>query len=272
MTEQEQHNEIRELLRKLDNVKASDDFEKKLNFKIIEEEHRRREEHVHRYGGGILDFFQQLLSGKSYPWLVPATGFVALLFVVLYFVYDSRVNTDQITASDSAVNRQEQTSQNTPPLDLAQNETSETQKDQSKEKSVPEFTTEGSTDSKPGNGRVESAPQKKIDNVTPSESQFESKEAREPVKNDISTATAETKVEEKQMLKAPEANESAVQPYSAESNADGMMKSESRTFTAPTIDETKMSRTDSARSALTKKLEKLNKKWLEEIEEKVNEK
>jgi len=124
LTEQEQHNEIRELLRKLDNVKV----------KIIEEEHRRREEHVHRYGGGILDFFQQLLSGKSYPWLVPATGFVALLFVVLYFVYDSRVNTDQITASDSAVNRQEQTSQNTPPLDLAQNETSETQKDQSKQK------------------------------------------------------------------------------------------------------------------------------------------
>jgi len=33
LTEQEQHNEIRELLRKLDNVKASEDFEKKLNFK-----------------------------------------------------------------------------------------------------------------------------------------------------------------------------------------------------------------------------------------------
>jgi len=190
----------------------------------------------------------------------------------LYFVYDSRVNTDQITASDSAVNRQEQTSQNTPPLDLAQNETSETQKDQSKEKSVPEFTTEGSTDSKPGTGRVENAPQKKIDNVTPSESQPESKEAKEPVKNEKSIATEETRVEEKQMLKAPEATETAVQPSAVESNADGMMKSESRTFTAPTIDETKKSKTDSARSALTKKLEKLNKKWLEEIEEKVNEK
>ena len=272
MTEQEQHNEIRELLRKLDNVKASDDFEKKLNFKIIEEEHRRREEHVHRYGGGILDFFQQLLSGKSYPWLVPATGFVALLFVVLYFVYNSRVNTDQITANDSAVNRQEQTSQNVPPVDLAQNETSETQKDLTKEKTVPEFTTEGSTDSKPGNGRVESAPQKKIDNVTPSESQPESKEAKEPVKNDISTAIEETRVEEKQMQKAPEATETAVQPSAVESNADGMMKSESRTFTAPTIDETKKDKTDSTKSALSRKLEKLNKKWLEEIEEKVNEK
>jgi hypothetical protein len=271
LTEQEQHNEIRELLRKLDNVKASDDFEKKLNFKIIEEEHRRREEHVHRYGGGILDFFQQLLSGKSYPWLVPATGFVALLFVVLYFVYDSRVNTDQIAISDSAVNRQEQTSQNVPPVDLSQNETSETPKDLSKEKTVPEFTTEGSTDSKPGIGRVENAP-KKIDNVTSKESQLESKEAREPVKNEISTATQETRVEEKQMLKAPEATETGVQPSSAESNADGMMKSESRTFSAPTIDETKKSRTDSARAVLSKKLEKLNKKWLEEIEEKVNEK
>lgn len=272
MTEQEQHNEIRELLRKLDNVKASDDFEKKLNFKIIEEEHRRREEHVQRYGGGILDFFQQLLSGKSYPWLVPATGFVALLFVVLYFVYSSRINTDQIAANDSAVKKQEQIAQTSPPVELAQNETSETQKDLSKEKTVPEFITEGSTDSKPGTGRVEIVPQNKIDNVTPSESQPESKEAKEPVKNEISTATEETRVEEKQMLKAPEATETAVQPSSAESNADGLMKSESRTFTAPTIDETKKSRTDSARSALSKKLEKLNKKWLEEIEEKVNEK
>jgi hypothetical protein len=272
LTEQEQHNEIRELLRKLDNVKASDDFEKKLNFKIIEEEHRRREEHVHRYGGGIIDFFQQLLSGKSYPWLVPATGFVALLFVVLYFVYNSRINTDQITANDSAVNRQEQTSQNAPPLDLAQNETSETQKDQSKEKSVPEFTTEGSTDSKPGTGRVENVPQNRADNVKTNEPQLESKETKEPVKNDISNATEELRVEEKQMQKAPEATETGVQPSSAENNADGMMKSESKTFTAPTIDETKKDKTDSAKSSLSKKLEKLNKKWLEEIEEKINDK
>ncbi len=269
MTEQEKHNEIRELLRRLDNVRASDDFEKKLSLRIVEEEHRRRDEHVHRYGSGILDFFHQLLSGKSNTWLVPATGFVVLLFFVFYMVYNSRFSTENMTKNEVSQMNTDSAITNMPaPVDLAQTENQNKLEENSNLKTVPEFQSEMS--SKPESKQNRTG---KSSDYIPEETKMAipepSIENKSAPKINEAVPESNTGYEKGEMPKKFDAREETAP---VESDAEGMIQEKINTATTPEKRESTKSKTDSAKSSLRKKLEKLDKKWLEEIEEKVNDK
>jgi hypothetical protein len=63
----------------------------------------------------------------------------------------------------------------------------------------------------------------------------------------------------------------AMEPQPVESAPEAMMKADVMTEAAPEADKGKV-KSDSAKRSVAKKLEMLNKKWLEEIEEKINQK
>ncbi len=269
MTEQEKHNEIRELLRRLDNVRASDDFEKKLSLRIIEEEHRRREEHVHRYGGGILDFFQNLLSGKSNTWLVPATGFVVLLFFVFYMVYNSRFSSENMTKNETNLMNADSVNSNVlSQNDIAQTEIQSKPEDKPNLKTVPEVHSEMSSKPESKQNRNERTSDYKPEEKTLAIPEPEVEMKSSPKINEA-IQEPNTGYEKGEMPKRFELKDETAP---VESDAEGMVQEEINTATAPEKREPAKSKSDSARSALKKKLEKLDKKWLEEIEEKVNDK
>ena len=271
MTEQEKHNEIRELLRSLDNVRASDDFEKKLSLRIVEEEHRRREEHVHRYGGGVIDFFQQLLSGKSNTWVVPATGFVMLLFFVFYMVYNSRFSSDNMTKNEASQMKSDSVISNVPtPIDLAQSESQIKQDEISNLKTVPEVHSEFSSKNESNQYRTgrssDYISEEKMMSIPEPELEIQS-----APKINEAAPESNTGFEKGQMPKKSDAREETAP---VESDSEGMMQDKINTEIATEkLESAKvMNKSDSAKSALKRKLEKLDQKWLEEIEEKVNDK
>jgi hypothetical protein len=95
--EEEKYLEIREKLRNLPKVKASDDFFAKLQSKISEIEFTESAFVTdaapdHRAEGG---FFQRLFDRRENPWLIPASGFALVLLVAGIF-YFSSVDRQQI--------------------------------------------------------------------------------------------------------------------------------------------------------------------------------
>jgi hypothetical protein len=89
--EEEKYLEIREKLRNLPKVKASDDFFAKLQSKISEIESTESAFVTdaapdHRAEGG---FFQRLFDRRENPWLIPASGFALVLLVAGIFYFSS---------------------------------------------------------------------------------------------------------------------------------------------------------------------------------------
>lgn len=258
MTEHERHSEIRTLLKNLESVRASSDFEKKLHLKIIEEERRRRTGHAGKRSG-IADFFQQIVSGRSYPWLAPAAGFVVLLFFVLYYVYSSRiedtqqdpqkqesavqrdaVNQDRDIAQSDPRTENENKKPNEQPVVTAPNENNPDPKIQPKKPRSEPVTSEPEVTSSPVvTGSVPDIQRLNTDGAEQRESSVnETKD--EPV--------MEAAVEEP-----------ATEKLQARENDIQLMPE------AGTLKSTK----DTAKKNASRKLDSLSRKWLEEIEVKV---
>lgn len=284
MKEQEEHNEIRDLLRNLDRVTASEDFENKLQLRIIEEERRRRAGHSKKFAG-ILDFIQQFLSGKSNPWLVPATGFVVLIFFVLYMVYNARFNTEQNLNSEQ-VNLQNSDSDSVRAgSEIALHETKPeissgmpepVQSVENTDRSAEVENRQGLRENKTGTSREIETPA--VHDDFSKDLQVEKPDVQAA---EISTGTdrKDESVKEEtgppaEVMKAPDAGDSHVSEMPKEINLNSDEETgKERTGETERKSAIKpdKSNTDSLKKVSKKKLEQLDRKWLEEIEKKINE-
>lgn len=89
MQEEEKNTDIRELLRKLPLVKASDDFEERLFDKIsqIESSETIKDKIAKKNQPG---FFEKLFGSRRNPWLAPALGFTVVAVFALYITLINR--------------------------------------------------------------------------------------------------------------------------------------------------------------------------------------
>lgn len=263
MTEQERHSEIRNLLKNLESVRASSDFEKKLHLKIIEEERRRRTGHGGRRTG-IADFFQQILSGKSYPWLAPAAGFVVLLFFVLYYVYSTRIDdTQQKQATPETVVQKDS---GTVSQDIARiEEMPGDEKSKSPEVTItrPQTELRQELSSKPTESRRETVTSGPEVTSTPDVT------GSVPAIQNMKTERADQEQQEHKES-AKEMPEEVMKQATEETQIETMQARESDIQQMPEAGIEK-SMKDTAKKNASKKLDSLSRKWLEEIEVKVRE-
>lgn len=89
MHEEEKHIEIREKLKNLPKIKASESFLNSLQRKInlLEAEKSSKsihKKHIEKIEGG---FFGKILGTQRNPWLIPAIGFTVVLFFIFTVVY-----------------------------------------------------------------------------------------------------------------------------------------------------------------------------------------
>ncbi len=264
MTEQERHSEIRNLLKNLESVRASSDFEKKLHLKIIEEERRKRTGHAGRQTG-IADFFQQILSGRSYPWLAPAAGFVVLLFFVLYYVYSTRtVDTQQRQATPETVVQKDS---GTVSQDIARTEDmSGDERSKSPEGTITSPKTESGQElsSKPHSYRPEPQTSEKEETGSPDVT------GSMPAIQNMATDRADEKQQEQKESAKEMPEEEVKEPAKEETQIETMQARESETQLMPKAGMEKSIK-DTAKKNASKKLDSLSRKWLEEIEVKVRE-
>ena len=87
MDNEEKYLDIRDKLKNLEQVKASDNFVHNLHSKIVEIESEKRHEHEARFDKGKGGFLRNLFGNMQYPWLVPAAGFTVLIFFVFYITF-----------------------------------------------------------------------------------------------------------------------------------------------------------------------------------------
>ena len=97
MTEKEEHLDIREKLRNMPSVKASDDFvmklQKRINLAEAQPSTQIHKQHQEKLEGG---FFAKLFGGRN-AWLVPAMGVTAVVFLVFIWVFV--INQSNMTSS-----------------------------------------------------------------------------------------------------------------------------------------------------------------------------
>ena len=87
MDNEEKYTDIRDRLKALEPVRASENFEHKLHSKIIELESEKRKVHERRFEEGRGGFLKNLFSNNQYPWIMPAAGFAVLLFFIFYVTF-----------------------------------------------------------------------------------------------------------------------------------------------------------------------------------------
>ena len=110
MDKEEKYTDIRDKLRNLEQVKASDNFVHNLNSRIVEIEAEKRKEHEKKYDETKGGFLRNLLGNMQYPWLVPAAGFTVLIFFIFYITYLSK-NASESMNDPLSGNKQEITKQ-----------------------------------------------------------------------------------------------------------------------------------------------------------------
>ncbi len=262
MNEQEKYTDIRELLRKLKTVSASDDFETRLHHRLQDDEHARRQKHARKHDT-LLDLFRNLLGGRTHPWLVPAVGVVALIFFALYYVYNSRIEEEK-----TASTRNESSS--VVGSDVAESN-SKSDSDSIIKGNKNQITLADSYD-----GELHSESKQR----SPKIRKQSSTDADLNLKTDISLPKIEVYTEEQKIITGNEFEKGKQTESKDESEA--MKKSEIYTTEAESMaaespsammKESVKLRTaqDTARKAAYSKLDLLNKKWLEEIGRKVSE-
>jgi hypothetical protein len=111
----EKYLDIRDKLKNLVQVKASDDFVHKLHHKIVALQAEKKKQHIKKYDESKGGFLRNLFSNRQYPWLIPAAGFTVLIFFVFYMTYLSK-NTPETDTQNLSTQKSEQTvQQNSPP-------------------------------------------------------------------------------------------------------------------------------------------------------------
>lgn len=108
MDNEEKYLDVRERLKNLEQIKASDDFEKKLHYKIIAIESEKRKEHIKKYDENRGGFLRNLFSNRQYPWLIPAVGVTALIFFIFYITYLGKNTPENNISSTQKTEQSEQ--------------------------------------------------------------------------------------------------------------------------------------------------------------------
>lgn len=104
MDNEEKYIDIRNKLQNLEQVKAGDDFEKRLHLRIVELEAEKRQAHKKKYDEPQGGFLRNLFSNRQYPWFAPAIGFTVVLFFVFYITYLNKTSVD--TSKEMAATNQ----------------------------------------------------------------------------------------------------------------------------------------------------------------------
>lgn len=136
MENDEKYLDIRDKLRRLEPVKASDDFVHKLHLKIVEMEAEKRHEHAERFDKEKGGFLRNLFANRQYPWLIPAAGFTVVLFFVFYITYLNKNILDQ--SPNTASTEQKTTTENNTSSDGISNNTAPSVTDTTSLKKVEE--------------------------------------------------------------------------------------------------------------------------------------
>jgi len=99
--EDEKYLDIREKIRNLPKITASDDFVTKLQHRINTLEADLVSTSIHHQNTEKLEkgFFSRFFGEKRNPWLVPAMGFTVLIFLILIVVYNYNISTNNETAT-----------------------------------------------------------------------------------------------------------------------------------------------------------------------------
>ncbi|MCB0720688.1 MAG: hypothetical protein KDC42_00185 [Ignavibacteriae bacterium] len=116
MTEKEKHLDIREKLRNLPSMKASDDFvmklQRRINLAEAQPSTQIHKQHQEKLESG---FFAKLFGAGKNAWLVPAMGVTAVVFLVFIWVYvvnQNGVNTSSGDKTQTTISQNEEQKQN----------------------------------------------------------------------------------------------------------------------------------------------------------------
>ena len=109
MTEKEKHLDIREKLRNLPSVQASDDFvlklQRRINMADAQPSSQIHKQHQEKLEGG---FLAKLFGPGRNSWMVPAMGVTAVVFLVFIWVFV--INQNNVTTSNEDTQNQTMTS------------------------------------------------------------------------------------------------------------------------------------------------------------------
>ncbi|MBS1516696.1 MAG: hypothetical protein JSS91_01265 [Bacteroidetes bacterium] len=265
MSEEEKYPEIREKLRSLETIKASGDFTRNLQLRIVEEESSRRKEHVKKYDLEKGGFLRNLFTNRQYPWLIPAIGFTAVIFFVFYITFLSRTNLITESSLSSGDSKKETVQ--------SENGTLHEEKKETQDK-TPENITENSKKPDEGNSSVNkssddrentvSKPQT-TENKKPIVSSFDNTEKsgneNMKMKKDVGDNLKEREVFSKSGDEKLSAEESP------ETDADKATVPE---MSAPESSKDKTVTDEFKGKGLLLKLDKINKAGLESLRNKIN--
>lgn len=132
MHEEEKHIEIREKLKNLPKIKASESFLNSLQRKInlLEAEKSGKsihKKHIEKIEGG---FFGRILGSQKNPWLIPAIGFTVVLFFVFTVVYiNVKQNNLNITGEQTKEEKQLASDESKTPTPESKKESTDTEKE-----------------------------------------------------------------------------------------------------------------------------------------------
>lgn len=109
MIEEDKYLEIREKLRSLPKIKASDNFVQTLQHTItvLEAEKHR---HLNKFDFSKVHFLRSLFSRQQNPWLIPAVGVTILAVFIFYILLN--MNASENNNEDLSTNKIEQTQDN----------------------------------------------------------------------------------------------------------------------------------------------------------------
>lgn len=238
--EDEKYLHIREKLRNLPQVKASDNFMVSLQHKInlIDAESHNLSSTIHQQTHERINqgAFAKFFGFQQRPWLIPSLSFTVVIFLVLTIVYFGYFNTSGTNDTQTANTNNQTITQN----NSANNNTTPNNQESNKEggtgstNSTPAPTI-GNTDSQPGNdggllatnddklGKTDSYNNRRVSNTNNKQpvtefSQFETITAESPSSSDEDAGL------EMNSLRGGKTNEQATQ---IESKTTGTMKEES---------------------------------------------
>ena len=141
MHEEEKHIEIREKLKNLPKIKASESFLNSLQRKInlLEAEKSSKsihKKHIENIEGG---FFGKILGSQRNPWLIPALGFTVVVFFIFTVVYiNVKQNNLNITGEQTKEEKQLATDESKTPTPESKKESTDTEKKELPGKEIAE--------------------------------------------------------------------------------------------------------------------------------------
>ena len=141
MHEEEKHIEIRDKLKNLPKIKASENFlnslQRKINILDAEKSgksiHKKHIENIER------GFFGKIFGNKRNPWLIPAIGFTVVLFFVFTVVYiNVKQNNLNITGEQTKEEKQLATDESKTPTPENKKESTDIEKEELPGKEIAE--------------------------------------------------------------------------------------------------------------------------------------